>query len=324
MTASQKQAHSGGRSKWRSRLTASAAALLMVAGSVPLQAQSGGDVETFREHVKRGAELRKAGDHRQALEEFDKARAIADHPKLGYAVGLIYEELGDCAQARAEFEQSLADGRADGGLEDKLNEALEENRQSCVDRGTLVVECIPADAQLSVDGEPTACTSQVELTAGEHTLDASAPDRKSTRVVVTVEPGGEHRQTVELGRAWEGPAVTYTKYGAIGLGGALLLGGIFSDAGASSRQSELAEASEQGDVARAERLSDEADSAQTRTVVLYSLGTLFIAGGAALWFYDAEAEALLVGEDATGTQAGLSVGGSLQKDGAMLEATFQW
>ncbi|MFW6057518.1 MAG: hypothetical protein ACOC9W_01570 [Persicimonas sp.] len=324
MRASQDHAGSSGRPKWRSRLTASAAALLVVAGAVPLHAQSGGDVETFREHVKRGAELRKSGEHRQALEEFDKARAIADHPKLGYAVGRIYEDLGDCAQARAEFEQSLADGRAKAGLEDKLNEALEENQHSCVDRGSLTVECIPEDARLRVDGESAACTSEVELTAGEHTLEASAPERKSKRVVVTVEPGGEHRQTVELGSAWEGPAVTYTKYGAVGLGGALLLGAIFSDAGASSRQDELAEASEQGDIDRAERLSDEADSAQTRTVVLYSLGTLFVAGGAALWIYDAEAEALLVGEDATDTQAGISVGGSLQTDGAMLEATFQW
>lgn len=291
---------------------------LLVLASAPLAAQSDGGLEKFTAHVKRGAQLRKDGKPREALAEFEKARAIADHPKLAFAIGRIYEDIGDCGAARQSFERGLEDERSRGALAAKFEEALEQNRQ-CTDRGVLTVHCEPTNARLLIDGEPTPCPAEVELSAGEHTLEASAPDSETRTQTIRVEPAGQHHETIELGEPWQRTTVTYAKYGALGVGGALLVGGIISDASASSRQDELAEATRQGDVARANRLADEADSAQTRTVVLYSLGALFVAGGAALWAYDAEAEALLAGDDST-PAASVEIRG----DGASIWATFHW
>jgi tetratricopeptide (TPR) repeat protein len=281
-------------------------------------AQEGDSVEAFRAHIQRGVELKKAGDLREALESFEKARAIADHPKLALATGRIYEEIGDCSAARAQFSQGLEDRRTDGALQEKFDEALAANAE-CVDRGVLVVECEPQDAKLVVGGDTLACPAEVELTAGEYTIDVSAPDHQSRSVAVTIEPAGQHRTRVELGAAWQKTAVTYTTYGALGLGGALLVGGIVSDASASSRQDELMEASGSGDLQRTRRLADEAESAQNTTIALYSTAAVLLAGGAVLWIYGDEAEALIT-EDGSASSAQLQ----LKPDGAVLEATFRW
>lgn len=313
------------RDSWRRGLLAGVCAAILAAGPAPLLAQTNGDeqdgsVVEFREHVAQGAKLRKAGEFRQALERFQKARQIADHPKLGYAVGRLHEKIGDCAAAKAEFEKGLDDPRTSSKLETRLKEAISTNAE-CVDRGELVVECRPADAEvtLTVGEETRACPASFELTAGQHTLRASAPELATRTVEVTVEPAGQHRQQIELGEPWQRTAVTYTKYGALGLGGVLFVGGIISDASAGSRQGELAQASSDGDVQRANRLAEEADSAQTRTIALYSVGTLLLAGGAALWFYDSEAEALLMGDN-KGPSAHINV----TADGASVGATFRW
>jgi hypothetical protein len=282
------------------------------------RAQDRGSVEEFRSHVQRGVELKKAGKLREALSSFEQARKIADHPKLALATGRIYEGIGDCESARAEFTQGLEDGRADEALKQKFNEAITANTE-CVDRGTLDVECEPPGVSLTVEGDTLACPAQVELSAGEHIIEASAPERETRRVAVTIEPAGQHHQSIELGAAWQNTAVTYTTYGALGLGGALFVGGIVSDASASSRQDELMEASSSGDVQRTRRLSQEAESAQTTTIALYTTGAIFLAGGATLWLYGDEAAALL-GDDDSAASAQIQV----SPDGAVLGATFRW
>jgi hypothetical protein len=293
-------------------------ALLLTLGPLVSTAQDEESVETFRSHVQRGVELKKDGKLRDALASFQKAREIADHPKLALATGRIHEQIGDCGAARAEFDQGREDPRSDEDLKQKFDEAIAANTE-CVDRGVLTVECDPQGASLSVGGDTVVCPAEIELPAGEHTIEASAPERQSRSVAVTVEPAGQHHQTIELGVPWQKPAVTYVTYGALGLGGAFLVGGILSDASASSRQDDMLQASERGDVQATRRLADEAESAQVTTVVLYSAAAVFLAGGAALWVYGPEAEAFLTEDDAPAS-AQLHV----RPDGAVLEATFRW
>lgn len=282
-------------------------------------ASKGGTIEQFKEHVKKAAQFQKNDQPRAALAEFEAARKIADHPKLAYAVGRIYETLGDCAAARAEFDKGLADQRTRGGLQQKLSEALAQN-DACVDRGVLMVECEPQAATLYVDGDKVLCPAELEVAAGEHTLRAEAAGRQTQTATVQVEPAGRVRQGFKLGTPWQKTAVTYTKYGAVGLGGALIIGGVFSDISASSRQDELAQASQSGDLQRTNQLADQADSAQTRTIVLYSLGAVLAAGGAALWVYDSEAESWLAGGQDEPVSAQISAG----PDGARVSATLRW
>jgi hypothetical protein len=299
----------------------------MVAGlvlvlSVAAGAQEGAELEAFKEHVQRGAELRDSGELHAALEEFQQARAIADHPRFARVIGRIHEELGDCSAARREFEAGLADERADQTHKERLTQALEEN-DACVDRGALTVECSPANVTLAVGDDEFGCPVDLELEAGQTTLVASAPEHEDQEVVVDVEPGAQHHQQITLDQpvAQEVSPVTYAKFGALGLGGALILGGVLSDASATTRQDELAEASRQGDLSAANQLADEADSARTRTIALYSVGSVLAIGGAALWYFDDEAEAWL--RDMTtesNTGAHISVGA----DGASVGATFRW
>ncbi len=291
----------------------------------------GGDqtskVETFRQHVAEGAKLRKAKKYRQALEHFDEARAIADHPKLMWVTAQLHAQIGDCPGAREDFEQALDDKRTSSKLHAKLEEALEANKQ-CQSRGTIVVECTPAEVQLRVGERQMACGEEVELEAGTHTLVASADGHSDAEVEVSVEPGGEHTRPIELAEAAPGakpvaqvPAwMTYTAYGGMGVGSTLLLAGIISDAAATGRQEDLHQAHMQGQLDRTNRLVQEAESAQTRTAVLYTSGVLLATAGGLLWIYDEEAAHWLVGEEDARVQPEVSVGA----DGASLGATIRW
>lgn len=303
----------------------SACALALLMALVPLNAsaEDSASLEKFRAHVQQAVEYKTAGELRAAIAEFEKARAIADHPKFALAVGRLHEEIGDCAAAKSEFQRGLNDKRSGEELVEKIKEELGANA-TCVDQGELAVECDPQGATVTAGDQSASCPANLSLPAGEHAVRVSAPGRVTRTMTVKVEPAGQHQERVELGRTWQKPAVTYTKYGAIGLGGALILGGIISDASAGSRQDELAAASSAGDVSRANALAAEADSAQGRTVALYTVGALFAAGGTALWIYDAEVEEWLGGKgdtasnDASGAQMGVST------NGASIWGTLRW
>ncbi len=279
-----------------------AAVLAMMAWGAPALAgpheadQATGRVAAFRDHVARGAKLRADKEYRQALAEFQKARALADHPKLMYVTGRLRERIGDCAGARDDFQAARDDARTDDALRQRIERALQANRQ-CVSHGTLVVHCQPAGARLRVDERAVQCGATVDLTPGSHKILASAPGYRDLQMSVNIEPGKLLETDAALTRQAPAPVadaghaptwLTYGAYGAMGAGAALLTAGIISDATATGRQQDLAQASAQGDLAWSRRLIREAQGAQTRTATLYISGAVLAGAGVALWAYDDE------------------------------------
>jgi tetratricopeptide (TPR) repeat protein len=310
-------------------------ALIVLWGSLSWATRAsaaGGDeadkVETFRQHVARGAKLRKQQQHRQALEHFEKARAIADHPKLMFVTGELHEAIGDCAAARADYEQARSDKRASEALRAKLEEALANNKE-CESRGQLALDCSPADAQVRLGERDLLCGDLVELKAGSHTLIASAPGHRELQVEVQVEPGSQERHEVHLTELSPRKAkavaavpdwLTYSAYGGMGLGATLLVAGLASDASATSRQEELHQAHSRGEFERTNQLVSEAESARTRTAVLYTSGAIVAAAGGLLWVYDEEVAGWVAGDGVAAVQPQVSVG----SDGASVGATIRW
>jgi hypothetical protein len=312
-------------------VVACAIAAWVVIGGLPAMAQDGtgddgeGDIEAFRMHVARGAELRQQERYREALARFEKARAIADHPKLMLATGNLREAIGDCGRAREDMRQALDDGRGSTELRKKLVAALEENRQ-CVNRGVIVVACEPKAAEVHVGRRQIACGEEIELDSGWHTLTARAAGHRDAREQVSVEPGGHHRHDVvleEVVQVREEPDrvpqwMRYGAFGSMGTGAALVVAGFAFDLSATGRQDELQRAHLSGDAARADRLVREADSAQTRTVVLYSSGVVLAAAGGLLWVYDEEVAGWLEGGDGASVRPQVHVGAGEATVGARL------
>lgn len=305
--------------------------LALTGWASPGAAQSGdpatGKVETFREHVARGAKLRKEEKHRQALEHFDAARKIADHPKLMYVTGQLREAIGDCPGARDDYLRAGDDKRASAKLADKLEQSLENNKL-CKSWGQLTLDCEPANAGARAGKTELSCGQPIKIEAGKHTLVASAPGYRDLQMTVTIEPGSDlaHELTLTEIPPGETPRVevprwmTYSAYAGMGTGAALIFAGVISDAGAPSRQEDLHQAHTQGQSARTNRLVDEAESARTRTALLYTSGVLLAAGGTLLWVYDEEAALWIGGNQEASVQPEVSV----SADGASLGATIRW
>ena len=287
-----------------------------------------GKVESFRSHVAQGAKLRKQQEHRQALAHFDKARAIADHPKLMLVTAELREAIGDCSGARAIYQQALDDKRVSQKLRVRLEEGLAHNEE-CKPRGAVVVACEPANLQLQTGEREIACGQEITIEAGSHTLLASAQGYRDLEVQINVEPGGKYSHEVALTKLppqkpeeitvvpkW----MSYTAYGSVGAGAALLVAGFASDLSAAGRQEELQQAHAAGEVARANRLVEEAEASQTRTAVMYTSGAILAAAGGLLWIYDEEAANWLADDQRSAVQPQVSVG----PEGASVGATIRW
>ena len=285
--------------------------------------------ERFKEHVARGASLRRQGNLRLALIEFEKARTIADHPKLMLVSGRLHERLGDCGGARAIFAEALEERRASRALRSKIEEALGHNDE-CVDHGTLVVECSPPSVALEVDQKPLECGQSLDLPPGKYTLAASASGYHSQKIELVVEAGQLQHQRLALSKKQPQrpvstdvstpPWVTYSAWGTLGAGATLMLAGMISDAGATARQRQLDDASSRGDYQRVDALVDQAHSAQTRTAVLYTSGAVLVAAGGALWAFDHEVARWLLEPTDQPVQAQIVV--SEQTTG--VRATLRW
>ncbi len=293
------------------RLSAALIALVMLGagqGQARADAPSKEDLRTFKKLVKEGSQLREQGKPFEAIATFEQAREYLDHPKLVFGIGKLKEETGDCEAARDLYTEALGREKLADDLRVEVVDQLKTSK-TCTPFGTLVIECAPDGASVEMGRHEFSCPATKRIKPGEYQAVVRAPEYREATVSLEVTPGVRLEHVVELepagpddvaaGQQVETPSeppaadggppwMRYTAWGSLGVGAGLLGAGLISDYGAQSRQEEFLSANEAGDRARAGQLEQEADSAQTRTIVLYSAGAALAVGGVVLWTLDSQ------------------------------------
>jgi hypothetical protein len=259
------------------------------------------DVARFKELAKEGTKLRNDGELWQALAKYEEARQYVDHPKLVINIGKLKQKTGACKEARSLYREVLARPKLPDDVRLETVEQLEAS-EDCTAFSTLVIECDPADANVTLGKYEFSCPATKRVRPGDYEAVVSAAGFSEESIDLPLEPGKRLQRRVELqpgagesvdlvGAEDSGAdqPVDWMRYGAyagVGVGAGLLIGGLVSDYGAQARQEEFLAANEAGNFRGARQLKAEAESAQTRTIILYSAGAVLAAGGAVLWVLD--------------------------------------
>lgn len=253
------------------------------------------ELERFKLRVSDGKQLFEMGKFRAAIEQFQAARDIYDHPRLTFNIAQAYKSLGACGESREAFSRYLGYPDLDEQMRERAAQLRDQLDTTCVEVGRLRVSCAPADATLSLTrldastapAQPTlrACPLDTEIRTGVWEIQAEAPGYDATHQQFEVTRDATQSLHLTLSRQ-PTPAGTPTHkilaYSLIGVGGLGLVSGIISDFSAVSRLDELSAAQKRADRSRIDALQAEADSAQIRTAILYSVGALATAAGV-LW-----------------------------------------
>lgn len=294
------------------RLSAALIALVILgAGLGPARADapSKEDMRAFKKLVKEGSQLREQGEFFEAIATFEQAREYLDHPKLVFGIGKLKEKTGACEAARDLYTEALGREKLADDLRVEVVEQLKSSK-TCTPFGTLIIECAPDGATVEMGRHEFSCPATKRIKPGEYEAVVRAPEYRESTVSLEVTPGARLEHVVELEPAGPGdevaasqqidtpaeppaadgdtPWMRYTAWGSMGVGAGLLGAGLISDYGAQSRQEEFLSANEAGDRTRASQLEQEADSAQTRTIVFYSAGAALAVGGVVLWTLDSQ------------------------------------
>lgn len=265
------------------------------------QAQSADGMTSFESFLRAGTEAQKNGEYEKAIEHFQKAAAIVDHPRLQMEIGSAYQELGECKKSRSTYEALR--GRTD--LEKPYIDGIKERLaglESCVEYGQLSVECSVSDVELEVaavvDGAKPAsdekhvsgtCPGNWRLPEGEYTLTARADGMAEEQMKVRV-VGGQTAQeyvkfqepmsiaTPEKSGGFSQWGV-YAGAGAAGIGAVLTTIAVISDSGSGERLQELQRIEHSGDTKLFKDRSAENDSIRSRNIGLYAGGAALLLGG---------------------------------------------
>lgn len=260
----------------------------LLAPSAAAQDVSEQQLETFERYVAEASELIDEGDYEAGIERFEQAREIIDHPRLSVAIADAYLQWNRCAQAEAQYERLLDRDDLGEQRREAVGAGLREARTDCTQMAILQIECAPDETTLRIqdaDVTDAACPFEGDVPTGELEVEAEAADHVGVVETVAVDREGPNRHQFDLmhvdeasGPDWA-PVATW---GTMGVGGALLVGGLISDYRTGNRIEEAAQARDDGDYQRLEQLESDADSARTRTALLYTGGGLLMAGGLAL------------------------------------------
>jgi hypothetical protein len=138
-------------------------------------------------HFQNGIDAVQRGDFQRAAREFEAAEALSPNPVVLYNLGAAYSALGLPVQAEQALQQYLdqppqAD---DPERPEEAKRLLEFNRQRI---GAALIDVVPADTALQVDGLPVTlpASGRVRLAAGRHVVVATHAGYKPTIVNVDV------------------------------------------------------------------------------------------------------------------------------------------
>jgi hypothetical protein len=148
---------------------------------------------------QQGIEAVQRGELTLAAERFEAAQALSPNPIVLYNLGQTYSALGWPVQAERALRLYLATDppRTDAKRIKEVEQLLDFNVRRI---GVVVVELVPEDAALEVDGSPLVLgpPGRIRLAAGRHVLVATRANYKPRIANVDVTPSQEIRTRLEL------------------------------------------------------------------------------------------------------------------------------
>lgn len=260
--------------------------------AVQAQNMSAEQLERFQLRVSDGKRLFEMGKYRASIEQFEAARDIYDHSRLLFNIAQSYKAMGACAQAHDAFERFLAIPDIDDKIRARASELLEEVDTMCVEEGTLQIVCAPEDATLTLtlldpddtgyEPQSVACPLTSKIRVGHYEITAQADGFMPATQQAEVRRDETQNLRLNLepeARFLDPDLEEILIYSTLGVGAATLLAGVISDYTAVSRLEELRAAQNSQDFRKVAELRDQADSASTRSAILYGVGAAFLAGG---------------------------------------------
>lgn len=145
-------------------------------------------LEEARVHFERAVGLFEAGDLRAALAEFERAYALSSRPSLFYNLGATHQALHEYPEAIDALRRFLA--ATEGPRTRQRTEAERALRDLEGLMARVHVVCDPPTATVTLDGRP-ARGDVLSVGPGRHVLEATAPQRVTQRVEVTVASGDD-------------------------------------------------------------------------------------------------------------------------------------
>lgn len=181
--------------------------------SVPAAAQEqdagGGTAEVdktgqARSEVRLGLEALDAGRFEEALSHFERASSLVPEANLPHKhAARALEGLGRWSDAVSEYETYLRI-KADVSDAAAIRTRIDEIRKTKLDGGSLRFDCLPTDAEVSVDGARVVLTGghgNTKAPAGDHRVRISAAGHLTRESDVRVTNGAEQTVPCVLDRA---------------------------------------------------------------------------------------------------------------------------
>ncbi len=258
-------------------------------------------IKEFEALVTEAAGFKRDGDHEAAIERFEAAAAINNHPRLQMEIASSHVALENCHEAESTYEDILDRDDIRDDLRDDIHQRLRSLRP-CPEEGRLSIGCALTDGDVKLrllreDGSPSReglCPIIWTVTPGNYTVVAQGPGGATGEAEAVVRPGRTTEEFIEFeDDSSERPTwVPYAGYGALAAGAGFLTAAIVGDLGTASRSEALRAARDSGDAELTAQWVRHNESVQTRTTVFYVSGALFlVAGGGVLaWHFTGPTE----------------------------------
>jgi len=149
----------------------------------------------FEDGVRMSREERWA----EALDRFRRSRALVPRPSTLFNIAIALDRLGRARESIAAIDEylTISDPVRD---EADRREAVRLRVEAQARLAHLTVAVVVADATVELDGAPIDPGTEQLVDPGDHVLVANAPGYRTTRVSLTLAPGGHVERTLELAR----------------------------------------------------------------------------------------------------------------------------
>lgn len=267
-------------------------------GAGVAQAQTEEELDAARKLFVEALGDQEAGRTEEALGKFERVRDVKDTAPVRFRIASCLETLGRKQEAIENFDKAAELGKDDEQYESLVSEARARAGALRAESTTLSIQVPPEDAdqaEVYVDGEriqKEQLDAPVEVSPGPHVVEAKAPGKKPFRREINVKKGSNTSMVVAMlpaerdglppidGEAAEKKRKTKRLIGwiGVGVGAALILGGVVSLAVREGDISELESSCPGGQCPR----SREAELSSTRdeAKMLGPLGGVLIGVGA--------------------------------------------